>query len=116
MRAWVMVLLFMGLALSGCNGGDDTEDSVDIPEGATFCSVYNGEYRQALNVSPVADPTAAATVASWAEVLAALAPSEIASAAEDNAQYAKDVAGGVSPSDSVTSGSVAFHDWTEGNC
>ena len=116
MRRQLAAVVVLGLVVAAC-GGDDSEGvSVDIPEGATFCSVFNGEYRQALVTSPVADPSAAERLVSWAEVLAALAPAEIVSEANDNARYSRDIADGVSPDDSVVAGSVAFHEWAGGNC
>ena len=115
-RRFVAVVVVLGLMVAACGGDDSERGAVDIPEGATFCSVFNGEYRQTLQTSPVADPTAAERLVGWAEVLAALAPAEIVRQANDNARYARDIAEGVSPEDSVVAGSTAFHEWAGENC
>lgn len=112
----VAVVLALGLATASCGGGGDAEGEVDIPAGATFCSVFTGEWRDALNTSPVADPDAPERLVYWSEVLAALAPDEIAAEAEHNAQYARDLAGGAASSEATRAGSRALVEWAGEEC
>jgi hypothetical protein len=97
-------------------GGENDAGGIDIPEGATFCSVFTGEWRDALTVSPVADPSAPERVVYWSEVLAALAPDEIAAEAQHLTRYARDIAEGATPSEATLSGSDAFFEWADDNC
>lgn len=96
-------------------GGDDDAGSVSVPEGATFCSVFTGEYRDALTASPVADESAASELAKWAEVLVVLAPAEIAEAARDNLEFIKAFTSGDSPEE-FADGSFEFNEWAGSTC
>lgn len=104
----------------GCGGGSESSPpSLDVPEGATFCSVFDGEYATALAASvPVTDPTfqerAQATLA-WSEILRDLAPPEIADQAEDNVSYHRAQAALRSAADFIP-GSNDMHAWAHANC
>jgi hypothetical protein len=108
-------LIVLGFVVVSC-GGDDARGGVDIPEGATFCSVFTGEWRDAVNASPVVDPDAPERAAHRSEVLAALAPDEIAVEAQHHARYARDLANGATSSGDTLTGSGAFIEWAGENC
>lgn len=114
-RCAAVLMIALGFAAVSC-GDDDAGSGVDIPESATFCSVFTGEWRDAINASPVADPTALERAAHWSEVLAALAPDEIATEARDHARYARGLAEGATPSEAQQAGSRAFIEWAGDNC
>lgn len=103
------------LLLGACGGGGDDAGSVSVPEGATFCSVFTGEYRDALMASPVADESAPSELLTWAEVLVALAPDEVADAARDNLRFIEAFTSGASP-DEFSDGSYEFHEWGGAHC
>jgi hypothetical protein len=106
------------LALFFAACGDD-DISVAIPEGATFCSIFDGEYREALeNAVPVGDDAfgeATSEIVAWAEVLADLAPAEIADEAQDNLRYHEAQAAVESAAEFIP-GSNAMHAWANERC
>jgi len=93
------LLAAASLAIAGCGGdddagGDDASPSaitVEVPEGATFCSVFTDGYRPSIDAAvPFGDPeftAAAGATLAWAHVLQDLAPAELAAQAEANVQY-----------------------------
>ena len=102
--------------------GDDSSDAtaaVFAPEGATFCSVFLGEYRDAVESSvPGTDDgheEAVANIAAWAEVLRDLAPAEIGDLAQDNLSMHEAQRDRVSAADFI-SGSNQMHAWAFSNC
>jgi hypothetical protein len=113
-RARAIVVVAGTLMLGACGGGADS-DSVAVPEGATFCSVFTGEYRDALMTSPLADESAGPELLKWAEVLVELAPDEIADEAADNVRFIEAFTSGASP-DEFADGSFEFNEWGGANC
>jgi hypothetical protein len=121
-RMWVaaaLVLLVAACSDSGTGDVEATDVTVAVPADATFCSVFTGEYREALsNAVPVTDPAFAertAEIVAWAEVLAALAPDEITDEARDNLGYHRAQAATASAAEFIP-GSNAMHEWANGNC
>lgn len=116
-RLTASALICAALAAS-CGDGRSTT-TIEVPEGATFCSLYAGEYREALDAAvPVTDDgfTESSTlIAAWAEALAALAPPEIAGQAQDNYRYHLALAEIRSAADFIP-GSNAMHEWARSNC
>ncbi len=110
------------LAATAC-GGDDTDSeaavSVEVPDDATFCSVFSGQYRSALDAAvPATDAgfdDSSATITAWAEVLNNLAPTEIGDQAEANVGYHRAQQNKQSASDFVP-GSNEMHEWADSNC
>jgi len=115
-RQAAAVVIVLGLVVASCGGGDDAGGGVDIPEGATFCSVFTGEWSDAVNASPVADPNAPERAAYWSEVLAALAPDEIAVEAQHHARYVRDLADGRTSLGATLTGSSAFIEFAGETC
>ncbi len=113
MHRWI-VLLALGLVAAACGGDDSGVGSVDIPEGATFCSVFEGQYRQAIDDAvPITDGRFDETIGeivAWAEVLSDLAPAEIADEALDNLRYHEAQAQTASAAEFIP-GSNAMHAW-----
>lgn len=121
-RVWVAAALaFLVGACSDAGAGDAeaTNPTVEIPDDATFCSVFTGQYREALgNAVPVSDPAfveRTSEIVAWAQVLATLAPDEIADEAQDNLGYHRAQAAITSAADFIP-GSNALHEWANGNC
>lgn len=114
------LLMVVGLALAGCAGDDrQTVGSVEVPQGATFCSIFNGQYREALgNAVPITDEAFEETIGeivAWADVLVPLAPEEIAEEASDNLRYHQAQAA-VSSAAAFIPGSNAMHAWANEHC
>jgi hypothetical protein len=121
-RGWTAVAL--ALLVAACGGGDPTgtdpvDDTVMLPETADFCSVFNGEYDEALRRAvPVGDPAfeeRASAIVAWAEALATLAPEEIVDEARDNLSYHEALAAIESAAEFIP-GSNAMHAWAVDNC
>jgi len=113
------VTLLMLLVLGACGDDDTSVASADVPEGATFCSVFEGEYRTALaEAVPITDDAFGeriGVIVAWAEALVELAPAELADDAADNlsmhqAQEAVQSAAEFIP------GSNEMHAWANTNC
>jgi hypothetical protein len=121
-RIWAATALV--LLVAAC-GGDETAgvDAVDVtvavPDGADFCSIFSGEYDEALgNAVPVTDEAfteRTAVIVVWAEALATLAPDEIADEAQDNLDYHRAQAAIESAAEFIP-GSNAMHEWARSNC
>ena len=116
LRLGVLVLL-AALAATACAGAESV--AVEIPDDATFCSVFLGEYTAALSDAvPVTDggfDAASSRVAAWAEILASLAPAEIGDQANDNLRYHRAQAELRSAADFIP-GSNEMHAWAAANC
>lgn len=110
-------LLLVGTLLAGGCGDDGT--AIEVAEDATFCSVFAGQYRQALDAAvPITDEgfsTATDELAAWAQVLVDLAPSEIEAEAQDNLQMHLAQAEVESAAEFIP-GSNAMHAWANTNC
>ena len=106
------------LMIAACGSGDDGAD-ITVPEGATFCSVFQGEYRAALDGAvPATDERfgeRAATIAAWAEILWGLAPDEVSDDAMANLQYHEAQLDRVSAAEHIA-GSNDMHAWAQANC
>lgn len=118
----VLVVAAVSLLMTGCGDGDSSASesvSVDVPTGSTFCSVFNGEYGNALsNAVPATESgfqESADTITTWARVLQDLAPTEIAALADDNTRYHEAQAQKKSASAFIP-GSNEMHNWARGNC
>ena len=114
------VVVIVGLLVLASCGDDDVETAaVQVPDGATFCSVFDGDYSEALNDAvPITDEGFAestARIVAWAEVLLALAPGEITAQAEDNLEYHQAQAAVKSAADFIP-GSNEMHAWARDNC
>ena len=114
----------LALVVASCGGdgatsGDVADPTVEVADGADFCSVFGGEYAEALgNAVPITDEAfeeTTALIVAWAEALAALAPEAIAEEAQDNLRYHRAQAAKVSAAEFVA-GSNAMHEWARGNC
>jgi hypothetical protein len=121
-RMWIAAALVLLVAACSDSGTADVEAmdvTVAVPGDATFCSVFTGEYREALSSAvPVTDPAFAertAEIVAWAEVLAALAPDEITDEARDNLGYHRAQAAIASAAEYIP-GSNAMHEWANANC
>lgn len=114
--AAVVLGFVLAVALGGC--GDDGAE-IEVPEDATFCSVFSGEYRTAVNDAvPITDDRfgeRTAAIVAWAEVLVDLAPPELASEAADNLSYHQAQAAVESAAEFIP-GSNAMHAWANSNC
>ncbi len=114
-----VLLLLMLMAACGDAAGTAPATSITVSAGATFCSVFTGEYQSALDDAvPVTDDgfqEAADRITAWAVVLLNLAPAEIASQAEDNHKYHEAQARKQSAADFIP-GSNEMHDWARDNC
>ena len=113
-----VVMLALAL-LVGCSDSDGSGGGIDVPDDATFCSVFSGEYRQALDDAvPVTDDAFSeriGAIVAWAEVLVRLAPEELAGEAADNLKYHQAQAAVRSAADFIP-GSNAMHAWANVNC
>ncbi len=113
------VVLVVGLFVLTSCGDDDIAVAVEIPDGATFCSVFDGEYTSALDDAvPITDDgfgESTARIVAWAEVLLTLAPDEIITQAEDNLRLHEAHAAVKSASDFIP-GSNEMHAWAWDNC
>lgn len=93
--------------------------SVAVPDGATFCSVFLGEYRDALaDAVPITDDGFAARIGAivgWAIVLDDLAPAEIADPATDNLNMHRAQQAVQSAADFIP-GSNQMHAWANTDC
>jgi len=111
------LVLVVAVAISACGGGGSV--AVDIPDDATFCSVFSGEYKAALSDAvPATDDgfgAASARINAWAEVLVSLAPDEIAVEAADNLSYHQAQADLLSAAAFIP-GSNEMHAWANANC
>jgi hypothetical protein len=112
----ITALLLTASVLPAC--GDDAP-VIAVPSDATFCSVFDGQYRDALAAAvPVTDSgfgESTALLVAWAEVLVDLAPGAIAAEAADNLEYHRAHAAVESASAFIT-GSNAMHQWANQNC
>ncbi len=129
MRGFLVVAAVSGaLLLGGCGDDESSSDAsgdsggsggVEIPEGATFCSVFDGEYAEALsNAVPATDDgfqDAADAITEWAMVLQQLAPADVADLAQANVDYHRAQANMESASDFIPQ-SNEFATWARGNC
>lgn len=121
MQRVLRMVLFVALVATGCGSGADvgSRSEATPPEGATFCSVFHDQYREALaDAVPITDDAfseSTAEIVVWAEVLASLAPQEIAAEAADNVRYHRAQAEVSSASDFIP-GSNAMHAWANENC
>ena len=110
-------LVLVALAFSAC--GDAESVSVEVPDDATFCSVFFGEYEAALDDAvPITDDGfggATARIVAWAEVLVSLAPAEIGAQADDNLRYHRAQAELRSAAEFIP-GSNEMHAWADANC
>ena len=117
MRRWLIGLV-VGLVVAGCSAGDTTI-TIDVPEGATFCSVFDGAYSEALSHAvPITDDTfdeQIGEIVAWAGVLVDLAPAEISNEAGDNLKYHEAQAAVRSAADFIP-GSNTMHAWARDNC
>jgi hypothetical protein len=111
--------VLIGATLAVSCGGGQSDTTIEMPAGATFCSVYAGEYQEALDSAvPVTDEGFAESsmlIAAWAEALVTLAPPEIAAQAQDNYRYHLAQAELKSAADFIP-GSNAMHEWARSNC
>jgi hypothetical protein len=116
MQRSAIALIAALLVVTAC-GSDSIV--IDVADDATFCSVFDGEYRSALNAAvPITDAAFAertGEIVAWAEVLVDLAPAEIASEATDNLEYHRAQAAVESAADHIP-GSNAMHQWGNENC
>ncbi len=107
------------LALTSCGDDGAGTTSVEVPDDATFCSVFLDQYQEALDDAvPITDDAfgeTTALIAAWAEVLLSLAPAEIVGQAGDNLEYHEAQAAVRSASDFI-SGSNEMHAWAYTNC
>ena len=98
---------------------DDAGAQIEVPSGATFCSVYGGEYRIALDAAvPITDDRFAERadgIVAWARVLLDLAPEEIRDQALSNLRYHEAQRDRGSAADPIE-GSNAMHAWAQTNC
>lgn len=111
----IVALLF----LAACGDDDTATVSVEVPDGATFCSVFLDQYEAAVDDAvPITDDAfdeRIARIVAWADVLRSLAPDEIAAQAEDNLRYHEAQAAVRSASDFIP-GSNDMHAWAWDNC
>ena len=111
------LVLVAAVAISACGGGESV--AVDVPDDATFCSVFLGEYKAALSDAlPATDDgfgAASARLNAWAEVLVSLAPEEIGVQAKDNLLYHQAQADLLSAA-AFIAGSNEMHAWANANC
>jgi ABC-type glycerol-3-phosphate transport system substrate-binding protein len=116
--ARIRAALVVVAVLAACSGTGSSSD-VTAPEGATFCSVFEGEYQTALsNAVPVTDDAfdeRADELVVWAEILSELAPDDLAAEADDNVGYHRAQREGRSAADFVA-GSNALHAYARANC
>jgi len=118
-RSAMMIVVMAVSVLTAC--GDDDQAVVDVqaPEGATFCSVYEGEYQTARDGAvPITESgfaEAGAEIVAWARVLASLAPAEITDLAAANLGYHEAQLAVQSASDFIP-GSNDMHAWARANC
>ena len=113
-------LIVVGLlVLTSCGDDDSATVAVEVPDGATFCSVFLDQYKAALgNAVPITDDAfddRIGQIVAWAEVLLDLAPDEMATQAEDNLEYHLAQAAVKSASDFIP-GSNEMHAWANTNC
>jgi hypothetical protein len=116
-RSIAGAIIALMLGVGAC--ADSTAVTIEVPEGATFCSVFQGEYAEALGAAvPVTDEgfnEAATLIVAWAEVLADLAPGGVAADAADNVRYHRAQADLRSAAEFIP-GSNAMHAWSAANC
>ncbi len=119
MRVPISVLA-LSVAAAACGGGDSSGPAaVTPPPGATFCSVFTGEYADALaDAVPITDDGFEASIGeivAWAAVLTELAPAEISSQAADNLAMHRAQAAVKSAAEFIP-GSNEMHAWANENC
>jgi hypothetical protein len=111
------LILVTAMAAPACGGGDSV--AVAIPDDATFCSVFLGEYTAALSdAAPATDDgfgAASGRITAWAEALVSLAPGEIGDQAKDNLLYHQAQAELRSAAEFIP-GSIEMHAWANANC
>ena len=111
------LVLVAAVAISACGGGESV--AVDVPDDATFCSVFLGEYKAALSDAVAATDAgfdaASARINAWAEVLVSLAPEEIGVQAKDNLLYHQAQADLLSAAAFIP-GSNEMHAWANATC
>ena len=111
------LVLVAAVAISACGGGESV--AVDVPDDATFCSVFLGEYKAALSdavaVTDAGFDAASARINAWAEVLVSLAPEEIGVQAKDNLLYHQAQADLLSAAVFIA-WSNEMHAWANANC
>jgi len=111
------LLLVAALAISACGGAESVD--VDVPDDATFCSVFSGEYKAALSDAvPATDAgfgAASARINDWAKVLVSLAPGELRVQAEDNLSYHQ-AQTELRSAAAFIPGSNEMHAWANANC
>lgn len=117
-RRALMILAVAVAVLSGC-GDDEVVVEAQAPAGATFCSVYQGEYQSALDGAvPITDSgfaAAGAEIVAWAKILESLAPAEVADLATANLGY-HEAQQAVESSSEFIQGSNDMHAWARANC
>jgi hypothetical protein len=115
-RSSTLLVLTLLAGLASC--GTDSL-AVEVPDDATFCSVFEGEYGAALAAAvPITDDGFAESVGqivAWAQVLVDLAPGEIREHAQANLEYHKAQAAIRSASEFIP-GSSAMHEWGNSQC
>ena len=108
----------LALVAGACSGAGDAV-VVSVPADATFCSVFDGEYRTALQAAvPITDPSfdeRAGEIVAWAEVLADLAPEDVAEFATDNVAYHRAQAEKRTAAPFIA-GSNALHEFANASC
>ncbi len=111
------LILVGAVAISACGGVESV--AVDVPDDATFCSVFLGEYKAALSDAVAASDggfdAASARINAWAEVLVSLAPFGIGDQATDNLLYHQAQAD-LRSAAAFIPGSNEMHAWANANC
>lgn len=104
----VATTLTVAGACSDDGGGDGIQAGIEVPDDATFCSVFDSEFADALDAAYAAGARdydagveALGAVIDWANVLVDLAPEEIVESAEGNVAYFEAQRDGTSVADHV---------------
>lgn len=121
MRQAVAAVVVIGFFVVGCDdgGSPSTGSAVTVAGGATFCEVFDGQYRAAMAAAvPVTDnafDAQASEIIAWAKVLEDLAPPEVLDLAQDNLAYHQAQADLRSAAEFIP-GSNSMHSWAQTNC
>ena len=113
-------LLVVLLVATSCGGsGAEPAPTIAVAADATFCSIFEGEYQDALSAAvPASDDgfeASAQSIVAWAAALRDRAPAEISDLANDNLRYHEAQAAIKSASEFIP-GSNAMHEWARANC